>query len=570
MNRIRSFFICLFVTAMVVNVAIAQDRQQNSENSLLPEIDPQDIEIRSQFKARFPGLKRQPILGFDPTPRVYQIDPNRKPFMETPKQVVANLPVSELSRPDPPDYTPLQYSSDINAFGRLGIGSYISPEAQFWGISRINPKSYIGGDFDFSSSDGHLDNQQSSYRFFNANGEYATKLTAKSRLGLNGGFENSFNNMFDLDPVVGVPADARQQYTGFNIGGDFQHFQNTVTGWKIDANFRYFKADLKNASDLSGTSQERVFNGSVVKRWAGSNVNETFTVKLGAKGGNYDNNTPNVDKWLTGQAGVVYDRLFNYSTKVTADASVYYALDEFTDTFYLGPSVKVEHPLLDMLTLTVKAGAEPYVTTVRELHTENRFLTVGNVLRHTYRIHGLAEVSLDYADMGTLNFGVQYEDFSKYPIYKREEVPVQNSELRYYEVNYVDAHRAGAYASVSHQIIPERFWMNAKVYVQSPQINDGGRIPYEEKVGVNSGITVRPIDRLTFEAWADYIGSRKTFQTNESLDGFLLLGGRVDLRITKRFGAYAKFVNLLNQDYEVWQGYRERPFQAYGGVSVKL
>ena len=49
---------------------------QNTQNTLLPEINPQDIEIRSEFKANFPGLRRQPILGFNPTPRVFQIDPN--------------------------------------------------------------------------------------------------------------------------------------------------------------------------------------------------------------------------------------------------------------------------------------------------------------------------------------------------------------------------------------------------------------------------------------------------------------------------------------------------------------
>ncbi len=45
---------------------IAAQQQQDTESSMLPEIDPQDIEIRSQFEARFPGLRRQPILGFDP------------------------------------------------------------------------------------------------------------------------------------------------------------------------------------------------------------------------------------------------------------------------------------------------------------------------------------------------------------------------------------------------------------------------------------------------------------------------------------------------------------------------
>src|SRR5699024_184110 len=144
MARFLSIIFLQFIALLFSHQAVAQ--QSDEANSLLPEIDPQDIEIRSEFRARFPGLNRQPILGFDPKPRVYQVDPARRPFMESQEQVVANLPVSELSRPAPPPNTPLRYSPDIKAYGRLGIGSYMSPEAQFWGVHRINKKSYIGGD----------------------------------------------------------------------------------------------------------------------------------------------------------------------------------------------------------------------------------------------------------------------------------------------------------------------------------------------------------------------------------------------------------------------------------------
>lgn len=571
MNRFLSFTLFLVIFVAITKPLAAQNKQ-GKENSLLPEIDPQDIEIRSQFKARFPGLRRQPILGFDPTPRVYQIDPNRTPFMETAEQVVANLPVSKLSRPEPPAYTPLNYSSDVNAFGRFGIGSYVSPEAQFWGVHHISPKSYIGGDFDYSSSDGHLDNQNSSFRFFNANGEFATKLSPQDRLDFDGGFQSSFNQMIDLNSGSGVPDNARQTYDGFHLGTEFQHFKNSITGWTANADIRYYNANLKNAGFLTGKSQERVYHGSVAKRWAGAHVNETFTVKVGAKGGNYENNAINSDSWLTGQGGVEYKRLFNYSTNVTADVNVYYASDAFDNKVYFGPSLKITQPLLDIIDLTVKGSAEPYVNTVEDLHSQNRFLNVDNMLRHTYRIKGSGELSLNYSSVGTLNFGIQYANYSNYPTFMREQSNATpgGPNATFYHANYADAYKARAYASIAHQFVPEKFWLNAKLYVQSPKIKNGGRIPYEEKVGAHSSIGIRPFDKLTLEAWADYVGPRKTFQTNEKLNGFLLLGGKVDVNITDRFGAYIKLINLLNQDYQVWQGYTERPFQAYGGVTVKL
>lgn len=569
MKRLFLFASVLLIALIITSPAIAQE-QEGDESSLLPEIDPQDIEIRSQFKARFPGLSRQPILGFDPNPRVYQIDADRTPFMETREQVVADLPVSELSRPEPPAYTPLHYSSDINAFSRFGIGSYMSPEAKFWGVSRINSKSYIGGDFDYSSSDGHLADQESSFRFFDANAEYATKLSSDVRLGIQGGLENSFNHMPDIGAGSSIPDDARKEYSGFNLAADFEHHNNSITGWKAQASIRYFDATLENAgSILTGESQERVYNGSVSRRWAGANVNEIITIKAGAKGGNYENNTAGNSDWMTARGGVAYERLFNYSTKVTADASVYYVTDQFADNVYFGPTVKVEHPFLDMLTVTVKGGAEPYVKTVEQLHSDNRFLNVDNILRHSYRMHGSVEASFEYDDVGALNLGVQYENISDYPIFRRETSGITGTPA-FYEAIYRDAYKIRAYASVTHQVVPERFWLNGKIYLQSPQVQNGGRIPYEEKVGVNSSLHVRPTDKLTIEGWADYVGSRSTLQANSELGGFLLVGSKVDFQITDRFGAYLKLVNLLNQEYEVWQGYTERPFQAYGGVTVKL
>ncbi|WP_445664138.1 hypothetical protein [Fodinibius sp. AD559] len=558
----------IIVTVLAAN-PIAAQQQQDSESSMLPEIDPQDIEIRSQFQARFPGLRRQPILGFDPNPRVYQIDPNRTPFMETHEQVVANLPVSQLSRPAPPRYMAFPYSSPQKVFGRLGFGSYISPEAQFWGVKQLNNKSYIGGDFDYSSSDGHLDNQNSSFRFFDANAKYATKLSKKSQLSVNGGLKTSFNNMLDL-PATTIPADARKKYSGINLGTEFRHFKNSITGWKASAGIRYYNIDLKNADGLTGQSEERVYNVSVAKRWAGGNTDETFTAKIGAKGGNYENAIAQ-DSWLTAQGGLVYERLFNYATNVEVDASVYYAQDGIDSKVYLGPEVTVEHPLLDILTLKVTAGAQPYMKTLEQQHSKNRFLAVQNRLQHTYRLYGKGEASIEYADQGEFNFGFQYEDFSNYPIFLRSDNgQFGNPVYEFYEMRYRDAYKVSAYASVVHQIIPEKLRVNGKIYLRSPKLKGGGRIPFEEKIGINSGITVQPFDGITFEAWADYVGSRRTFQTNEKLDSFILFGGQVDVQITERFGAYIKLVNILNQDYEVWQGYNERPFQAYGGVTVKL
>lgn len=565
------FFILIILPLLLVGFShqvIAQ--QSDEENSLLPEIDPQDIEIRSEFQARFPGLNRQPILGFDPTPRVYQIDPGRRPFMETQEQVVANLPISQLSRPDPPPNRPLRYSSDIKAYSRLGIGTYMSPEAQFWGVHRINEKSYIGGDLDYSSSDGHLENQESSFRFLDASMDFATKIDTKTQLRMAGSVQSDFNHLFDLASGTNVPVNSRKNYTGFNLRGDVQHFKNTIEGWTGQFNFRYFGVEA-DAGDLSEQTDESIYNGSFAYRWPGQNIHEAFTVKAGAKGGVYTIDQEE-DQWYTLQGGVKYSRLFNYTTQLTAEASIYYASDVFENRVYFGPLVKVEHSVSDKLKLTGMAEGKPFLRTAEQHHETNRFLNAENPLQHSYHLDISAEVSFEYYSGSQLSAGVSFMYAHNHAYYNRDSLAVSGSSLPeygYYSINYMDAQNLKFFAGLTHQLLPERFWLSGQFYVQDPALHNGERIPFRETWGLNSGMTVRPFDRLTIEGWADYIGSRET-GIGTDLDGFLLIGGRAELELTDRFGTYIKLVNLLSQEYEIWQGYTERPLQIYGGLTVKL
>lgn len=575
MKRILAVtFLSIFIALAALPLA-AQDRQGGDDDSMLPEINPQDIEIRSQFQAQFPGLRRQPILGFEPASRVYRVDPDRMPYLEPREAAVTELPISEMSRPEPPAYTQLHYSPDINAFGRVGVGNYVSPEANFWGVTRMSDKSYIGGDLDLSSSDGHLENQNSSFRFLKANGEFAAKVDDRTRLAFDLGIRNSFNHIFGLntDPdFISVPDSPRKEYGGFNIGADLERMENGVEGWLIQANMRYYDAEV--AGDLPGKTDEGVYNASISKRWAGAHPSETITAKLGGRLGDYNRNDQFVDQWMTGQAGVEYQRLFGYEMLLTVDASVYYGSDAFEDKVYFGPSAKIELPLFEGATLIGKAGARPYVRTAEELHTTNRFLNPGgnlntyNDFRHTYRMYGSGELKLKYSDVGSLSGGIRYEEISNHPIFERS--TTNQDEPLFYNVQYADATIARVYAGATHQVVPEKFWLSGEVYAQAPELKDEDRrIPFTEKLGLNSGFGLRLFDRATIEGWADFRGSRRTEQ-GEDLDDYLLLGGQLDLSITDNIGVYGKVVNLLDQEYQLWDGYVERPMQIYGGITFKL
>ncbi len=569
-----------FGTIILSATSVYAQQQGDAQNSLLPEIDPQDIEIRSEFKARFPGLRRQPILGFNPEPSIYQVASDRQPFMETQEEVVANLPITDLSRPSAPEYEALEYSNEKRLFGRLGVGSFVSPEAEVWGINRFSEKSYVSGSLDYHSSSGHLDKENSSFRFFNADGEIATKVNQNTSIKFSAGTDNSFNRLYELESSGGqIPTGPRKQYTGFNTGLSLSSYKNSVAGLDAEVNYRWFDMNMESGS-IGGTATESVFNASINKDWTGSRLHETFVLHASGKGGSYELSSQNGSQnWMTLHAGGRYERLLDYSTQITADASLVYTSNSFEDKIYPGFTLKAKHWIHDNLTLSGSLSGNPRLHTIEQLHQLNRFLNHQTQLRHTYKVDVDGRLNFEYFSGSSIHAKVSYMQAQNYAYFARSVLTnFTGTQRGYYTLNFRDANRLKGEAGVTHQLVPHRLWINAKAYVQNPRFSNGDDIPFEETWGVNSGFSVKVIDKLKIEAWADYISERKTadldgsspVSESQTLKGFLLLGGQIDVGITDRIGVYAKMLNLLSQEYEIWSGYEERPFQAYAGITVKL
>lgn len=558
-----------FIIFFLCGLSLPSYAQQDQDAALLPDIDPQDIEIRGEFRARFPGLTRQPILGFDPSLRIYQVDPNREPFMESGDEVVANLPVSNLSRPEPPQYTGLTYNENINAVARAGFGSYSSPEAQFWGVFPINQQTYLGGDLDFSSSNGHLDSRPSSFRFLEANAEFGTKIDDKTELRVYAGGQNDFNYPVAFD-ASNVDEASRITHEGINGGIEVQRFKNDIAGWKLQANARSFNTSFEGSS-FPGSISEITYNGSFANRWALGHPNETFAIKVGGRGGNYEPENADSQQWGTLQGGLAYERLFNYTTSLHAEADVYYATNAFEDNVYPGGLFQVDHWLGDRLKITGKVEGKPHLQAVEQLHERNRFLGYDNTLNHTYTIDVTGEAEIKYYRGSKLHGGVTYTNAQDYAYFLAETISNGTGEqLDTYSINYDNATNFKLFAGITHQLLPEKFWVSSQFYLQNPELNGGQQIPFEETWGVNASMSFRPIDRITIGGWADYMGERETGLNDETLSGFLLLGANLDVKVTDNIGAYIKGVNLLDEEYQVWKGYTERPLQVYGGLTLRF
>ncbi|MEQ8524210.1 hypothetical protein [Gracilimonas sp.] len=572
MMRSRPLFFTLFILFCPL-YAFAQGGQQGADNSLLPEINPQDIEIRSEFKARFPGLRRQPILGFNPNPRVFQIDPNRMPFMETRDEAVADISVTQLGRPVPPERTVLKNPDRINAYIRAGFGSFITPELNGYGFYKLNEKSLVSADLNLRASDGHLDNQESSFRYFDANVSYITKVQDDLKLTVDVGALSDYNDLFNLADNIQqnfIGETSNKSYTGGSGQISLQKTENTLTGWQATLGGNFFSTTLDAGnSGLSGDLNERVGHASFSYYWPGNRLYETFDITGSVEAGNYSVPALNEQSWVDAKASIEYERLLNFSTRISGRGGIEYISDPLSNKLYFVPEIQVKHNFNNALSVSGTAFARPEMQSQQSHHQYNRFLNVQNQLRHAYHLGATGEVNFQLFDGNRVFGGVNYRHVKDYAYYQRQLIAPSNT-AGFYGINYSDANIFELYAGASQQLVPEKFWFDGKIYVRSPNLSNGNTIPYEEKLGVEGAISYKVIKELTINGWAEYIGSREAPATNSDLNAYVLLNAGAEYQINDTFGVYAKLLNLLGQEYEIWDGYQERPFQVFGGLTIKF
>jgi hypothetical protein len=554
------------------NQLFAQQTQSEQDQSLLPEINPQDIEIRSQFQARFPGLRRQPILGFNPRPRVFQIDPNRMPFIEDEETVVANLPIGQLSRPQPPEYDMLEYAMPNNGFIRAGIGSYITPEVDAFATAKLSDSNWISTDLHFTSSDGHNESVNTSYRFADATLKSFNRVSDRTNLVLKAGAITDFNHQLQLDSGVEdlLNTNTKISRLGFNGSADVEVASTSMTGTNVALSGFY--------DDYSNTSGLNTFDGSATEAGGalnaeysrlGNHLYEIHSINLETELGNTSPFFSDSYSWSVSTLSASYERLFNYKTDVQVSLGASGVTDAVNDfTVYFSPKAQIKHTVFRGLEVNVEASAGPSYQTYSEIRSENRFFNVNSPIEHQYEMKALGELEMEPFVGTKIVGGASFKDIKNYLYYNRDTEPMDIAEIDagYYSAVFQDATIFKVYGGFTQDLKPDVLWFSADGYWQVPTLSNDDRIPYTETVAINAALSLRAKDNLLLEGWGEFAGGRKD-HNGETLSSYVLIGGRFELSLTEQFGVYGKLLNLLNENYQLWQGYEERGFQGFVGFT---
>ena len=564
-----SFFCCF--SLLLSTTGLAQETRTDQQ-SLLPEIDPQDIEIRSQFQARFPGLRRQPILGFNPRPRVFQIDPNRLPFIEDEETVMANLPIGRLDRPEAPVYQPLGYADPQNGFARVGMGSYLTPEADVFAITKLGNRNWVSGNLKYLSTGGHLDDFTSSSRDIDLGINTYSAFSKRVKLASGFGVRSNFNHFPGLVTENGTATNMRNRVegSGFDAGAELTIARTSLSGLKLAVNGYgnqiQLKSDLQN---YGGTLNEWGVQGKAEYSRLGENIQEVHRVRVTTSSGGIDTFGNPMQSWSVSQLSAHYERLFNYKTDIKASLGVAGVSDaENSYSFYVTPEITAVRTLFQGLNIRAKFSGTPSHRSLADLQVENRYLDLTSPLRHQFEWLGLAEVVVEPFSGTRLTGGVSYQNIRNYLYYTRNENVIAGTNFteNFYSADFSRANISKLYGSFTQDLKPDVIWLRADGYLQRPRLSGNEKIPFIEAFGIKGTVSFRPVRQVVVEGWGEFIGSRKDSFEND-LPAFILLGSRFEISLNERLGVYGKLLNLTDEKYELWQGVPERGFQAFVGVT---
>jgi hypothetical protein len=96
----------------------------------LPDLAPREFEIRGALQIQFPSLERQPLVGFNPPPRLLRLPQGRVPYLGVYKQATVDLPPGPLPAATPPPFRSLAQRPPLRGSATFTAGSYFARTAR--------------------------------------------------------------------------------------------------------------------------------------------------------------------------------------------------------------------------------------------------------------------------------------------------------------------------------------------------------------------------------------------------------------------------------------------------------
>jgi len=564
------FWNCLLIMGLTV-VLQAQNTKPVPTQNLLPDINPQDIEIRGVFKASFPGIRRQPILGFNPKPRVYRIDPNRLPFMEDDRAAAVQLPVQALSQSVRQPSLPPRSENRQNGYAKLGGANFLTGFTEAAYRSQLSKKTELDLFGYFLATDGHLAepirsdfNQKDFQLSLGHNLSTARKLR----------FVANYNGGYNYQPISSLfNSQARKDVHNYSVSLNHQAIFNPVSHSNVALAFNQLDVSLGNELASRSVIENALdFNFTLAK--AANTPEQTYGLKVGAQLASYDGDFSSDalnHNWMNLRAQLSSKKRLNDQSTLLIEAGAVYFQDYLTDNGILPVlGLSVKRTLSDGFSIALRTKFDVETTSLRELQRQNPFMGYELNLPNTKHFETGIELRLQPASATQITADFNYNVYRDFAFFTSEVDPA--TQLNSFGNTVEDEAQIPELSlQVKQYAFGQRMAITAHYLIRQPELGDNG----------NNELSRIPANIAQTEAWAELsyqwlqkvqvwtrlqqTGERysRLVQSDAEKDLYLLaaytlLHFGANYQFAEKMHAGIQLLNILDKQYQHWEGFTER------------
>ncbi|HOJ03450.1 MAG TPA: hypothetical protein PK916_05560 [Bacteroidota bacterium] len=241
-----------------------------------------------------------------------------------------------------------------------------------------------------------------------------------------------------------------------------------------------------------------------------------------------------------------------------------YRGNDDASSFRLYPSLRATWQMDESYALWLAYEPEVRERTFHALRNENPFLMLASAIRHTdIPMLFSAGIALDDRRATAGRMYVEYISSNSWGSYSPLPDPVrQQWSLRYGAQSRMFA----LHADIQHRFT-ERTQAQATLSLRSSHDEElDNAVPYLPSMELRAIVSHKlPFD-LEVQANAHLTGEQEA--GSGTIPAWMLVGAEIRWRPWTHAGLFLLFTNALDQRYQRWKGYHERPFFMMGGVEV--
>ncbi|NNE46770.1 MAG: TonB-dependent receptor [Rhodothermales bacterium] len=588
-NIIQSNVILLLVTGivlMVPNVA-AQDRGQEDQ-PVLPDLAPREVEIRGQLQIAFPSLRRQPLVGFNPPPRVPDIPPERRPTLESYRDAGAPVDTSPLEKPEPPGIAALSGDNPFRAEAEIGTGRYFTRIVRGLATSQLGPGRQLDVNIHYEGSDGHLvsddiEEVKNASDDFSGSIAYRSetdRITTSAKIS---GFLSSYS-MFGIDNSSGgsviLNPDRNGKHGAIQATLGSGRLSRIEYGLSGSLQQSRFTSDLFSSARIVDPTTERVEKrASLSARVAVPLSRSSAYGSAKASWAGLDSGGLAGSDLSYGEIGVGMVRTTDRMTvsggprllTVGFDAGVGGESGADRRATYVSADVDVSLRSGDLLTLIGSNRPHVQTNSLAELFSANPYLVNEPDMQPSILTVN-AEAGLLFSS-GPLQFkaSVQLRQSPNWAYFVSTTGSGTSTVASgFFDLGYVEGRvtSAGGQMAIS---LPASLQLSTTLYVHDTELTDSGiQIPHHPRLSAELGLSVPFASRRGMvQVTGRYIGERYSdVSQSQSLDPYLDADVYARYDVGRRIGIVVRLLNLGINEHEAWNGYPQSPAILVGGVRM--